>query len=77
MSKALKALSQVIDPELRAPITELGMVEIRSESESAADVVVKLTIAGCPAAQKIERDVTEVLAASFSNFELTLSLIHI
>ena len=74
MSKALKALSQVIDPELRAPITELGMVEIRSESESAADVVVKLTIAGCPAAQKIERDVTEVLAASFSNFELTMSV---
>ncbi len=74
MSKALQALSQVIDPELRAPITELGMVEIRSESEVHADVIVKLTIAGCPAAQKIERDVKEVLTAAFASFELTMSV---
>ncbi len=74
MSKALTALSQVIDPELRAPITELGMVEVTAESDSAAEVIVKLTIAGCPAAQKIERDVREALAASFGSFELTMAV---
>ena len=74
MSNALTALKRVIDPELRAPITELGMVEIRSESDNSADVIVKLTIAGCPAAQKIERDVREVLSATFEHFDLTMSV---
>jgi ATP-binding protein involved in chromosome partitioning len=74
MSKALAALKLVIDPELRAPITELGMVEITSETDTTAQVIVKLTIAGCPAAQKIERDVRDVLSESFSSFELTMSV---
>jgi len=74
MSKALAALKLVIDPELRAPITELGMVEITSETETKAQVIVKLTIAGCPAAQKIERDVRQVLSENFSSFELTMSV---
>lgn len=74
MSKALAALARVIDPELRAPITELGMVEVSAESENSATVTVKLTIAGCPAAQKIERDVREVLAETFARFDLTMSV---
>jgi ATP-binding protein involved in chromosome partitioning len=74
MSKELAALKLVIDPELRAPITELGMVEVTSETDTTAQVIVKLTIAGCPAAQKIERDVREVLSKSFSSFELTMSV---
>ncbi|MEY4327794.1 MAG: hypothetical protein RIR71_464 [Actinomycetota bacterium] len=74
MSKALAALAQVIDPELRAPITELGMVDISAESDTAANVTVKLTIAGCPAAQKIERDVRKVLGETFPAFELTMSV---
>ena len=74
MSKALAALKLVIDPELRAPITELGMVEVTSETDTTAQVIVKLTIAGCPAAQKIERDVRKVLSESFSSFELTMSV---
>ena len=49
----LEALSRVLDPELRLPITELGMVgEITEDS-----VVIKLTVTGCPAADRIERDV--------------------
>lgn len=70
MSEALKRLQRVIDPELRAPITELGMVEIHSESQSAVSVTVKLTIAGCPAAQQIEREVR----AALQNFELELTM---
>lgn len=49
----LEELAKVIDPELRLPITELGMVgEITDTS-----VTIKLTITGCPAADKIEREV--------------------
>lgn len=57
--KVIEALSRVIDPELRQPITELGMVgEI---NENPASVQIKLTIVGCPASQKIEREVREAL----------------
>lgn len=73
MTKALVALSKVIDPELRAPITDLGMVEITQESEKSVKVIIKLTIAGCPAAQKIERDATEALNRDFEFVDLSLS----
>jgi ATP-binding protein involved in chromosome partitioning len=53
----LEALAKVIDPELRLPITELGMVgEITDTS-----VTIKLTITTCPAADRIEREVKAVV----------------
>ena len=51
-----RALDSVIDPELRKPITELGMVGNIEVDGKNAVVNLKLTIVGCPAAQKIERD---------------------
>ena len=55
-----EALSRVNDPEIHRPITELGMVgDIAVDAQGAADVPLKLTIAGCPAAQRIEREVRE------------------
>ncbi|MGA1837899.1 P-loop NTPase [Herbiconiux sp. 11R-BC] len=57
------ALSQVIDPEIRKPITELGMVgAVDVGASGTASVVLKLTIVGCPAASAIERDVREAAA---------------
>lgn len=54
------ALDAVHDPEIRRPITELGMVdEIRVDAEGHASVAIALTIAACPAAQRIEADVLE------------------
>ena len=53
-----EALARVIDPELRRPITELGMVgAVSVDAAGAASVAIKLTIVGCPAADRIERDV--------------------
>ena len=53
-----RALDTVIDPEIRRPITELGMVgAVSADPEGAASVDIKLTIVGCPAADRIERDV--------------------
>ncbi len=51
------ALSSVIDPEIRRPITELDMVGDVSVVDGLATVQIKLTIVGCPAADTIERDV--------------------
>ncbi|WP_314325864.1 P-loop NTPase [Paenarthrobacter ilicis] len=57
------ALATVIDPELRRPITELGMVDSVSVNGSGAvHVVVLLTIAGCPLRETITKDATEALS---------------
>ncbi len=62
MQQAIRhALASVIDPELRRPITELSMVgEIEITGDSAV-VNLKLTIVGCPAAQRIERETIEAV----------------
>jgi ATP-binding protein involved in chromosome partitioning len=57
------ALSRVIDPEIRRPITELDMVGDIRVQDGAASVGIKLTIVGCPAADVIERDVREAIAS--------------
>ncbi|WP_299166102.1 Mrp/NBP35 family ATP-binding protein [uncultured Arthrobacter sp.] len=58
------ALGTVIDPELRRPITELGMVEgITTHDDGAVVVRVLLTIAGCPLRDTITRDVEAALGA--------------
>nr|WP_239537243.1 Mrp/NBP35 family ATP-binding protein [Arthrobacter roseus] len=57
------ALSTVIDPELRKPITELGMVgEVEIDDDGAVRVRVLLTIAGCPLKGTITGDVESALA---------------
>ena len=51
------ALSTVQDPELRRPITELGMVDdVRVTDDGTAHVRVLLTISGCPLRSTIEAD---------------------
>ena len=71
--KVTALLSKVIDPELRAPITELGMVGEIAEAGDAVSVQIKLTIVGCPAAQSIERDVREALGSAFSQVAVEMS----
>jgi ATP-binding protein involved in chromosome partitioning len=66
-----RALAKVIDPELRLPITDLDMVEI-GQSDSGISVKVKLTVAGCPAAQKIESDVRSALSAFDAAVEMSV-----
>jgi ATP-binding protein involved in chromosome partitioning len=57
------ALTRVIDPEIRKPVTELDMVgDVSVDDEGHARVGVKLTIVGCPAAETIERDVRDAAA---------------
>ena len=54
-----KALEGVHDPEIRRPITELGMVKgIDIAADGAVRVQVWLTVAGCPLRDTIIRDVT-------------------
>ncbi|TFD68850.1 P-loop NTPase [Cryobacterium ruanii] len=63
-SRVLTALAKVTDPEIRKPITELDMVSgVTVSDEGLVTVGIRLTIAGCPAAARIESD---VLAAAES-----------
>ena len=58
-----ESLAEVSDPEIRRPITELGMIERVSAPGDGAPVEVelRLTIVGCPAAARIERDVRDAI----------------
>lgn len=53
----------MIDPELRRPVTELGMVSSARLEDGVARVGILLTIAGCPLRNTIEQDVRAALAA--------------
>ena len=58
------ALATVIDPELRRPITELGMVEsVETSDDGLVTLAVLLTIAGCPLRDTITADATKALLA--------------
>ncbi|MFJ5698237.1 Mrp/NBP35 family ATP-binding protein [Arthrobacter sp. NPDC093139] len=51
------ALATVIDPELRRPITELGMVDsVEISDDGTVRLSVLLTIAGCPLRDTITKD---------------------
>ena len=57
------ALGKVIDPELRRPITELGMVKnITIDPGHAVHVEIYLTIAACPKKTEIADRVTRAVA---------------
>jgi ATP-binding protein involved in chromosome partitioning len=58
------ALSTVIDPEIRRPITEIGMVKSASvDAAGVAHVGIYLTVSGCPMKETLTRDVTAKVGA--------------
>ncbi|WP_296630731.1 P-loop NTPase [Rhodoluna sp.] len=64
-SEIKQALAKVIDPELRLPITDLDMVDVVDNQ-----VTIKLTVVGCPAADRIEADVRKAL----EDFDATVTM---
>jgi len=56
------ALATVIDPEIKRPITELGMVDhLAIDDSGLVAVTVLLTVSGCPLKDTIDRDVRRAL----------------
>ena len=69
------ALATVIDPEIKRPITELGMVDaLEVDATGIVAVTVLLTVSGCPMKDTIDRDVRRALGgvAGVTAVELTL-----
>ena len=64
LDRVRTALGGVIDPEIRRPITELGMVAACEENApGAVRVEVLLTVSGCPMRDTLRRDVTAAVSA--------------
>ncbi|MEO7130371.1 MAG: Mrp/NBP35 family ATP-binding protein [Dermatophilaceae bacterium] len=58
----LTALSKVNDPEIRKPITELGMVKsVEVDESGVVALTIYLTIAGCPMKSTLTNDSTAAL----------------
>jgi ATP-binding protein involved in chromosome partitioning len=57
------ALAKVNDPEIRRPITDLGMVKnVEVSPDGSVRVEVYLTVSGCPLRDTITRDVTAAVS---------------
>ena len=58
------ALHEVEDPEIRRPITELGMVDdVRADDSGAVFIRVLLTVVGCPMRSEITTRVTNAVSS--------------
>ncbi len=71
------ALATVNDPEIKKPITDLGMVEsVDIAEDGQVRVTVLLTVAGCPLKDTITRDVTTAVGAvdGITGVDLTLGV---
>ena len=56
-----EALAKVIDPELRRPLTELGMVKGIELSGDHARIGIYLTISGCPMKDRLQEDIDKAV----------------
>ncbi|MEQ4499375.1 Mrp/NBP35 family ATP-binding protein [Nocardioides kribbensis] len=71
------ALATVNDPEIKRPITDLGMVDsVTVDDTGLASITVLLTVAGCPLKDTIDRDVTAAVTKvpGVSGVDLTLGV---
>src|SRR5687768_5495366 len=70
------ALAGVQDPEIKRPITDLGMVDTVDIDGGTVRLTVLLTVAGCPLKDTINRDVNAALRAvpGVTDVELTLGV---
>src|SRR3954464_12244071 len=57
------ALATVDDPEIRRPITDLGMVKGFAVAGGTVNVELLLTVAGCPLRDKLTNDITAAVTA--------------
>ena len=69
------ALASVKDPEIRRPITDLGMVgDLSIDDRGVVTLTVLLTIAGCPLRDTLTNDVTAAVRAVPGVTDLRLTL---
>ena len=73
------ALETVIDPEIRRPITELGMVETAAvDADGLATATILLTVSGCPMKETLTTDTTKALSGieGVTDVKVTLGVMN-
>jgi ATP-binding protein involved in chromosome partitioning len=68
------ALAKVNDPEIKRPITDLGMVEDVVVDGSSITAKILLTVAGCPMKERLTGDVTKAIAEIAPDAEISVEL---
>lgn len=69
------AVGAVLDPELRRPLADLGMIADVQAQDAAVHITVRLTIVGCPAADRIRADVRDAaLRAGAADADVSLEV---
>lgn len=77
LEQVTAALGTVNDPEIKRPITELGMVDtVEVDDAGVVHLTVLLTVAGCPLKDTINRDVNAAVrtVAGVTDVDLTLGV---
>jgi ATP-binding protein involved in chromosome partitioning len=69
-----EALASVNDPEIKRPITELGMVEAVTIDEATVTVRLLLTVSGCPLKDTLNRDITAAVATVAPDQEVVVDM---
>ena len=74
--EVLKALEQVIDPELQRPVTELDMVRDIEVHDGVVALTIVLTVAGCPLRDSFEQQIEQAFAgiAGVTGVELSFDV---
>jgi ATP-binding protein involved in chromosome partitioning len=69
-----EALAKVNDPEIKRPITDLGMVDDILVDGSSITAKILLTVAGCPMKERLTDDVTNAIQAVAPDAKISVEL---
>ena len=69
-----EALAKVNDPEIKRPITDLGMVEDVIVDGSSITAKILLTVAGCPMKERLTNDVTKAIETVAPDAKISVEL---
>ena len=69
-----EALAKVNDPEIKRPITDLGMVDDILVDGSSITAKILLTVAGCPMKERLTDDVTNAIQAVAPEAKISVEL---
>jgi ATP-binding protein involved in chromosome partitioning len=73
LDQVAEALAKVQDPELRRPITDLGMVDRVDFKDGRLELNILLTISGCPMKDRLRTDVTTAVESIVGVNEVVLT----
>jgi ATP-binding protein involved in chromosome partitioning len=69
-----EALGTVNDPEIKRPITELGMVDAITLTPGLVTVRLLLTVSGCPLKDTLNRDITAAVKGVAPDLEVNVEM---